>query len=49
MKTENHFTNNQDNFSPGGSSLEKDFKKLINDKRFHDFAIKCSDGKTVSL
>ncbi|CAB5164202.1 hypothetical protein RhiirA5_504179 [Rhizophagus irregularis] len=47
MKTENHFTNNQDNFSPGGSSLEKDFRKLINDKRFHDFAIKCSDGKPV--
>src|SRR5436853_7754922 len=32
---------------PRGKSLEKDLGQLINDDKFHDIAIKCSDGKTV--
>ncbi|RIA98953.1 hypothetical protein C1645_588186 [Glomus cerebriforme] len=36
----------QDSFSQG-ESLEIDFKRLINDKRFHDISLKCSDEITV--
>ena len=32
MKTKNHSTNKQDNSSPKGRSLEKDFKRLIDDE-----------------
>ncbi|EXX56693.1 uncharacterized protein OCT59_010169 [Rhizophagus irregularis] len=35
------------NSSPRGRSLEKDFKRLIDDERFHNIAIKCSDGETI--
>ncbi|RIA98963.1 hypothetical protein C1645_731305 [Glomus cerebriforme] len=37
----------QDNFSPRGRSLENDFRRLIDDERFHDIALKCSDGKII--
>ncbi|GBB88630.1 hypothetical protein RclHR1_01520015 [Rhizophagus clarus] len=37
----------QNNSSPRGRSLERDFKKLIGDERFHDIHLKCSDGKTI--
>jgi hypothetical protein len=29
------------------TSLEKDLRRLMNDERFHDIALKCSDGKIV--
>ncbi|GBB88629.1 hypothetical protein RclHR1_01520014 [Rhizophagus clarus] len=47
METEKHSTNKQDIFSPRGRSLENDFRRLINDERFYDIALKCSDGRTV--
>ncbi|GBB88628.1 hypothetical protein RclHR1_01520013 [Rhizophagus clarus] len=46
MKNRNYISE-QDNSSPRGRSLENDFKILINDERFYDIALKCSDGKTV--
>src|SRR5581483_2364757 len=30
------------------TSLEKDMRRLMNDKRFHDITLKCSDGVVVS-
>jgi hypothetical protein len=47
MKTKHNSINKQSNSSPRGRSLEKDFKRLIGDERFHDIAIKCSDGETI--
>ncbi|RIA98957.1 hypothetical protein C1645_866174 [Glomus cerebriforme] len=38
---------NINNSSPRGRSLEDDFKRLICDERFHDIALKCSDGETI--
>ncbi|RGB40938.1 concanavalin A-like lectin/glucanase domain-containing protein [Rhizophagus diaphanus] len=29
------------------TSLEKDLRRLVNDERFHDITLKCSDGKIV--
>ncbi|CAG8733489.1 17298_t:CDS:1, partial [Funneliformis caledonium] len=31
-----------------GTSLENDFRRLINDKRFFDITLKCSDEKKLS-
>src|SRR4051794_39558747 len=41
MKTKK---NKQTNSFSRGRSLEKDFRELINDERFYDIALKCSDG-----
>src|SRR5205823_14154292 len=35
------------NNSLRGRSLENDFRRLINDERFYDIALKCSDGETI--
>jgi hypothetical protein len=44
MRNIKDFIKEQDNSSPRGRSLENDFKRLINDERFYDIALKCSDG-----
>ncbi|GBB88631.1 hypothetical protein RclHR1_01520016 [Rhizophagus clarus] len=33
--------------TPRGRSLENDLKQLIDDERFYDIALKCSDGKII--
>jgi hypothetical protein len=40
MQTEN----DQNNSFPRGRSLENDLRRLMNDEKFHDITIKCSDG-----
>ncbi len=33
--------------SPRGLSLENDFERLIDDERFYDIALRCSDGEKI--
>ncbi|PKK68130.1 hypothetical protein RhiirC2_551074 [Rhizophagus irregularis] len=41
----NSISEQDDNSSPRGRSLENDFKRIINDERFYDIALECSDGR----